>query len=312
MSRALALAALLSGLLSGQENWRAAIARQSWDPLDRRYAEETIAALQRLKSTRGLLAFVKRHGIDLVVEAPGGALPENALGCYVDDERRIYMNKEDLMKGVQELRRKGTPEDAIPGVLAWKFLPTVVHEIRHGLTRQRLRERGLNVRLSPLESETISFLEEAVVFREEVQARPKLWADHSEILEVEESTGHLLQALDKDVGEVKVMVGNLYGGKASILDTPREGLVAEYRRRLDVVLARADELLRLDASELGDSAVAADFEDFAWSLAEAIHLYREMLAVLESPDAYARYRRFYQEELAAVARVAQTARRVSR
>lgn len=283
--------------------WKRALreqaAKQSFEPLFRDYAKETVAALGRLKGAREHLAFVKRHGIDLKVVRPDDEnLPEGAIGSYVEKDRTMYISEDELMSGVRELRDAGAPEERIPGIMAWKFLTTVIHEIRHAITRRRMFERtGLRVRMNPLEAEYLSFLDEARVFREAASARPELWADPSRILEVERTSGRVLQELDRNVDSLKEMVRDLYEGKPSVLETPREKLLERYRRLRAGLEAKAEALLASDPQSIQDPEVKADLAEYAWTVAESLELYREILAVLADPAAFEKYRKFYADEL---------------
>ncbi|MBI4425709.1 MAG: hypothetical protein HY554_18405 [Elusimicrobia bacterium] len=304
------LAALaFAGPQGPAKSWRDVISRQAaehtWDGLDRAFASEAVRALGALASTREHLAFVKRRGIDLLVVSVGDKLPEGAMGSYVDADRAMYINEADLMSGAKELRASGTPEPEVPRVLAWKFLPTIVHEIRHGITRQRARERaGLNVRMNPLESEFISFLDEIRVLREALRARPELWADRSRVLEIEKGSAILLRAVDKDVGALKALVRGVddYASKPVILEAKRETLVDEYRRRRRTLVDAADQLLQADTGRIKDPDVRADLAEYALSVADALNFYNDVLGVLEKPAAHAKLRDFYAAELRAMER----------
>ena len=131
---------------AGEPSWKKALRAQaalhSWDPLDGRFAQETVAALQRLRSTAEHLRFVKASGIDLKVVEPNEKLPASAIGSYVEEEKTMYINQDELMKGADELRRQGAPEEGIPEILAWKFLQTTVHEIRHAIDGNLCRCTG--------------------------------------------------------------------------------------------------------------------------------------------------------------------------
>lgn len=289
--------------------WKKALREQaalhSWDPLDGRFAQETVRALESLSSTREHLRFVKAHRIDLKVVTPNQKLPETAIGSYVEADRTMYINEDELMKGAGELRRQEAPEDAIPAILAWKFLQTVVHEIRHAITRQRIREQvGVDLRLNPLEGEYISFLDEARVFREAVRARPELWSDPTRILEVEKTAGQVLERLDRGVPALERFIDELYEGKPALLREPREKLIEEYARRKGTLEKDADELLKTDLRTITDQETREDLSEVAYSVAEGILLYKQMLVVLKTPSQYAKLKAFYRRELDTLAKAA--------
>lgn len=299
---------LLAAPAAGAEpSWKGVIEAQAkkhtWDPHDRRFAAEVVAALGQLETAREHLAFLKRHKIDLKVVPPGDRLPEGAIGSYVDADRSMYINEDELMSGAGELRRLGAAEEDLPAILAWKFLHTVIHEIRHAMTRQRMREKtGLNVRLNPLEGEFISFIDQARVFREAAGSKPNLWSDPSRILEVERTSGRVLQEAGADVEALKRFVTELYEGKPSLLETPREKLVAEYRERKGELLEEAKALLGTDTGAIRDPEIRADLAEYAADVADGILLYKEMLAVLEDKGKHEKLTGFYRRELDALTR----------
>ncbi|MBI5201850.1 MAG: hypothetical protein HY925_09720 [Elusimicrobia bacterium] len=293
--------------LAQEPAWKKALREQaelhSWDPLDGRFAKETVLALERLQSTREHLRFVKANGIDLKVVEPNAKLPATAIGSYVEADRTMYINQDELMKGADELRRQEAPEEAIPGILAWKFLTTTVHEIRHAITRGRLRERvGVDLKLNPLEGEYLSFLDEARVFREAGRVRPELWSDPSRILEVERTSGRVLQEAARGVAALQAYVDEQYQGKPALLKEPKEKLIEEYARRKASLEKDADELLKTDLSAASDEETRADLIEVAYSVADGIVLYKQMLSILRSPERYEKLRTFYRTELDALAR----------
>lgn len=308
------LTLLVAAAPAGEPEWKRVLRQQAelhtFDPLKREFSAATVAALQRLSSTREHLGFVKAHGIDLRVVAPGDKMPEGAIGSYVHDDRSMYINEDELMSGVRELRDQGAPEERIPEIIAWKFLPVTVHEIRHAITRQRLkRKTGLDLRLNPIEGEYLSFLDEARVLKEALKARPELWGDPSRILEVERSQAHVMEKLNRDVKELKELVDLLYRGKPSILGTPRVELIARYRGLRAELERHADELLATDVASIKDADLRADLGETALEVADGLLLYRQMLSALESDGSYEKLRRFYESELAALTRALEPGRK---
>ena len=313
MSWLLAVLWLAAPVSADEPAWKKALREQaalhSWDPLDGRFAQETVRALETLASTREHLRFVKAQRIDLKVVEPNEKLPGTAIGSYVEADRTMYINEDELMKGADELRRREAPEDSIPGILAWKFLQTTVHEIRHAITRQKIRDQvGVDLKLNPLEGEYISFLDEARVFREAVRVKPDLWSDPSRILEVERTSGEVLRALDRGVPAFEEYVDGLYDGKPSLLREPRDKLLEEYVRRKVVLEKDADELLKTDMSSVTDEETRDDLAEVAYTIADGILLYKQMLVVLKSPGQYAKLRSFYRSELDALAKAAKKPR----
>lgn len=305
------LAALLVAATasSGEPSWKKALREQaalhSWDPLDGRFARETVAALQRLRSTSDHLRFVKARGIDLKVVEPNEKLWATAIGSYVEEDKTMYINQDELMKGAGELRRQGAREEALPEILAWKFLQTTVHEIRHAMTRDRLRRQlGIDLKLNPLEGEYISFLDEARVFREAVRVRPELWSDPSRILEVERTAGRVLEELDRGVPALQALVDGMYDGKPSIVREPRDKLIAEYERRRALLEREADELLKTDLGTVTDEDTREDLAEVAYTVADGIVLYKQMLAVLKDPLRYEKLKGFYRREVDILAKAA--------
>ncbi|MBI4348144.1 MAG: hypothetical protein HY553_14990 [Elusimicrobia bacterium] len=311
------LAALLAApvpVSAGEPSWKKALREQaalhSWDPLDGRFANETVAALQRLRSAAEHLRFVKARGIDLKVTEPNERLPATAIGSYIEEENAMYINQDELMKGAGELRRQGAPEEAIPEILAWKFLPTTIHEIRHAMTRDRIRRQlGIDLKLNPLEGEYISFLDEARVFREAVRVRPELWSDPSRILEVERTAGRILEELDRGVPALQAMVDAMYDGKPSLLREPRDKLIEEYERRRASLEKDADELLKTDLRTITDADTREDLAEVAYTVADGIVLYKQMLGILKSPARYEQLQGFYRREVESLGKAAAKTKR---
>lgn len=286
------------------QDWRAVIREQArwhgWEKFHPEFTKEAVAALGALSSTKEHYAFVLKHGIDLQIREPGDKVTAGALGSYADEDRTMYINKEFLLQGVRELRVKGAAEDEIPNILAWKALHVIVHEIRHGMTNQGLREEaGLNFRAKPIENEYISFFDQLRAVHEILRVRPELWQDDSRILEMERDLGVLLQALNRDIKSLKEFVAAQpgYHGKDVILKTKRSALLREYRGLRRELRASWADFTASTPDEIVDAEIEKDLEHTAMMTARSLRFYNEVIAVLEDESAFRRIRSYYGKEL---------------
>ena len=113
-----------------------------------------------------------------------------------------------------------------------------------------------------------------------------------------------MKALDRGVEELKSYIDGLYEGKPALLREPRDKLIEEYLRRRVSLEKDADELLKTDLRTITDEDTREDLSEVAYSVAEGILLYKQMLVVLRTPAQYARLKTFYQSELDALAKAA--------
>jgi len=211
------------------------------------YLKSLVVLLSNLDTTNEHFRFVKSEDIDLKVVMPGLKVPERTLGLYIDRESSMYLNRAMLLKGAEELKRKGTPTDEIPKILAWKTLHIVVHEIRHGMNaRGIIAKKGFRFPVSYIEDEYIAFIDQMATIHEVLLVRPELW-NIDKILDIEKNVAILLQAQKRSVGGLKALVRAQprYAKKPAVL-SGQSAVLAEVRRRED----RFDGLLRKHRREL--------------------------------------------------------------
>ena len=226
----------------------ASAADSDWPAMSTAYLKSLVNLLSGLETTGDHFRFVKNEDINLKVVLPGLKVPEKTLGLYIDRERSMYLNREMLLDGVEELRRKGLPEREIPSILAWKTLHIVVHEIRHGMNaRGLLAKKGVRFPVSYIEDEYIAFIDQMATIHEVLRVRPDLW-DLDKILDIEKNVAVLLQAQKQSIAGLKRLVKAQprYANKPSVIDLGRIGLLADVRRREE----RFDGLLRKHREEI--------------------------------------------------------------
>lgn len=283
----------------------AGTAEPGWDAMSTAYLKSLVNLLAGLETTRDHFDFVKREDIDLKVVMPGLKIPEKTLGLYIDRERSMYLNREMLLDGVGELRRKSVPEIDIPAILAWKTLHIVVHEIRHGMNaRGLIARKGFRFPVSYIEDEYISFIDQMATIHEVLVARPDLW-DYDKILDIEKNVAVLLQAQKQSIEGLKRLVKAQprYATKPSVLKLGHAGLLADVRRREDrfegLLNKHRDEIRRKYKDPVeADERIRIAMEKYAPTLRD-LHDGR---VLLEDPAKYEALRDFIGAEMGKVER----------
>lgn len=292
----LALALAVGVMLSAP---RPISARMDWDALSPLYIKSLVVILSTLDTTRDHFLFVKKEDIDLKVIMPGDRMQATTLGLYVDRENSMFLNRSMLLKGAEELRRKGTPDSVIPEILAWKTIHIVVHEIRHGMNSQGLiAKKGVYFPLTYIEDEYIAFIDQMATIHEVLVVRPELW-EIERILDIEKNVAVLIEAQQRSVDGLKALVRAQprYAQKPAVL-SGNAGILADVRRREEEFEELLRGHLRAIRREYPDPAEFAEhrkdaLEQYAPTL-EDLRLGREFL---EDSRKYKALRSFVRREL---------------
>lgn len=302
MNARTAAAALALGTL-----WASGVRALEWETLDREFCRAAVAALRRLDASREHAAFALRERIDLVIAPRGKGFSADALGSYDARQRRMYLDKKTLLAGAEELSAMGLRPEEVSEALAWKMLPTLVHELGHGMIGRKLQdELRVPFNMPVLEDEMLSFFDEVLVLHDSFAARPELWHPGM-ILDIEEDQAALLQAWRRRTEDLQESVRRAYPKRFSVLEAEDswlwswnasetlrdEKLLAEVRAlRRRVAAAPPGEIPEADRKlrELRES------ERTARNLLEEDRRIRRVLA---DPVLLGRLRAFYRRELAA-------------
>lgn len=235
--------------------------------------------------------------VDLRFPGGGEGFGEHTLAIY--NEGLVRVNRRWLAQGGAALEARGVPYAKVPEVLAWKALPVLVHELRHGIT-----EVEMKAELGRVCSDYI-YEDEVVAFRDQVSAVKyllslRLPAFHDAIfVETDRASANILEAWEAGPGAFIGGIRDSYPGKLSALDTPREEL-AETSRSL---LAEAREKLALwrGKDPKARAALVAEFgPDPLARLKERLRHEEDCAAVFGAPELYGRWVRFFSERLDAV------------
>lgn len=223
-------------------------------------------------------------------------IPEDALGAYDFTADRMIIDEVRLLDGAEELLDKGFSRGEAADILAWKMLPTVVHEITHAMTHHDMVELfGGPMVLPFVEEEVLAFFDMVLVLREMFEKRPVLW-DRKMILDIERTNASVLRAWKKDTSVLERMVAASYPDLSPLAGTPRKDLLAA--AELDSVAAedRVRELRGL----LEDEAAAGHRDRILRLLRQAESLRvrrRKTVEVLADEGSYKRLKSYYKARL---------------
>jgi len=294
---ALALAVLLSVPALAQDPYDAPAFHRS-------FVLETAKVLKTLKQTRAQAAFIEEKGIDLFVVSTGPVLPEFALAGYDLDRRRIFVNRVRLADSARQLEAAGLAPARIAEAAAWKWIPVVAHEIRHGMVKSRLRDKGIDFPQGTLEDEMIAFFDTVRVLQASLDGRPDLWTD-DRLIAFDFDSGILLKEWRRSPSAVKELVAPRYPKAPSVLDMPRERMAALLKEGWDAYAKTLTQVDRYYAAAktmkdpmrrqeaLADPEAKATREDSVAMLGRA----RRSRIAIETTQGYERIRSFYRDEL---------------
>ncbi|MEK7858595.1 MAG: hypothetical protein AAB320_05575 [Elusimicrobiota bacterium] len=244
---------------------------QEWPEFSKDYHRQVISLLRRLPATRRHAAFILDSRVALEVTDNPTKVDDHVQAVYDMVERRISIDEVRLLEGAEELIDQGAPRALVAEILAWKTLPTIVHEITHAMShRDQERLLGGRFLFGCLESELLSFYDELLVQHELYKERPDLWR-RDKILKIERSYGEMLLSWRRGQGELDAQVRAMYGEAPSLLSAPKEELVAGVARRILVLEGSLAELRGLRREAEGalrrDEVVRRDFQRLAEAIA---------------------------------------------
>lgn len=279
---------------------------QEWGELSRDYSRLVVALLETLPSTRRHAAFLLEKRIDLTVTDSPTHVDDNILGAYDFVERRIYVDEVRLLNGAEELLNQGVPRKDAAEILAWKTLPTIVHEATHAMTHHAVeRGAGRRLLLYVLEDELLAFYDELLALHELLRRRPGLWRE-DRILSIERSYGDILRDWNKGGLALERRVMRLYDGVDPLLTTPLPDLLGRLDGDIRELKETLEDLRRL--ARQGDEHAVLEREALARrtfrSLAEMVRYAQAKLELnsqareaLSEPKSYRRLKDFYRAEL---------------
>lgn len=252
--------------------------------------------LSGLKSAQAHSRFIRKRGtVSLTIADPGEELRERTAALYVNGE--VYVNRIELVLNALSLENRGVPRVETPRLLAWKMMPLLVHEIRHGITEEELRTKaGANCPMASLEDERVAFFDQIRVAQEIIGRKPRLW-DDALLIPEDVETGSLLAAWSGHPDGLERYVEEIYVGKDSVLASSRTALLAKH----EGLLAELKSLLRksreLRGSRSGGEKTSDErrLERYARNSAACVKM-------LKSPREFKAYQAYYRARLKTIDR----------
>lgn len=280
------------GLLLGCLLFAAPAGAQEWVDFNRRYMETVVALLKRLPSTRAHWAFVARTKLPLRVSDDIHRVDDHMVASYDPVGKDIHIDEVRLIQEAEGLTDQGVSTGTAAEVLAWKSLPTVVHEITHAINDEGVRKAaGGEFLFKELEDEVVAFYDGLLALFDMIQEKPELWSGER-ILDIDRVEADYLKEWLKGADDLEETVESVYPRNTRLLKTEPERLIAlldaELERDLDILA-----LLRsgrpYSSSRFASAAEAA--RHF-----ERVHAMRRATrAVLADPARLARVRAYYKD-----------------
>lgn len=284
----------------------ATAAAQEWKDFNRTYMETVVGLLKRLSSTREHWAFLARTKLDLEVTDNPAHVDDSIVGAYDMIERRMYLDEVRLLEGAEQMMDAGASAKTTAEVLAWKSLPTIVHELTHAKNHEALRRLvGGPVSFPSVEDEQVAFYEGCLALFELFEERPELW-DKGRILDFEKINADILKAWLAGPGVLDRVVAATYEGRPVLFKETSKELLLRVDRRIES-LRRSIASMRAAQSagqtrgpEMAGMVRGRD-KDLPGALRYAEGALASQLStrkVLADPEALERLRAFYRESLA--------------
>jgi len=265
-----------------------------WAPYEDSFLETSAKLLSGLYTTKAHFKFIRRNHVGLKVVPPGGALGKDAIAANDKDAGAMLINKIRLIDGVRELKSKGVSDQRIGAVLAWKTIPTIIHELRHAMVNEELERKGIYFERTVIEEEWICFLDMMRVMTEAMGKRPDLWRRNM-ILDIEKSNAVVLRSLDRDTRTFKRLVAQNYEDLPSILTGKRSWFVAKTKKTI-AELSESEQGLREVLADAGPRrAEAQKSMERSKSLR---HGFEDDLRILVDDERYKQLVGYYRKKLA--------------
>jgi len=250
-------------------------------------------------------AFLDRKKVDLRIEDRSGPSGRKVRGSYDGSLNVMFLDKGFLLRSARQVSRKVKGDKAVADVLAWKMMPTLAHELSHGMVHEKLDAvLGIPFWYVFLEDEILAYADEGAALRELFRKRGELW-EKGMILDTEVYALSLVRAWDRGMPSVERLAKKRYKNRESVFTASRIELVRESQERIrkaEEGLARVPEDKRYFSQLIKDGSptAAAKLE----KVREAERVYRRIqdkekrrLAVWSSAERFERLRKFYRKEI---------------
>ncbi|MBI3297690.1 MAG: hypothetical protein HYZ75_05970 [Elusimicrobia bacterium] len=239
-----------------------------------------------------------RPRVDLRFPAPGDGFSEHTVAIY--EEGLVRVNRRWLAAGGAALEAKGVPYARVPEILAWKALPVLVHELRHGINSVEMRaELGRVCDNFIVEEEAVAYRDQTAALKA-LLARGKPAFHEALYVDADRVSFSVLRAWDAGPGEFMEDVRARNEGKLSALTSTRAelleaaaSLLDDSRANLAAWRSKDPEARARLLKELGPNAEARS--------AELVRHNEDCAAIFSDPELYGRWRRFFSERVEAFA-----------
>lgn len=240
-----------------------------------------------------------RPRVDLRFPAPSDGFSEYTIATY--DEGLIRVNRRWLAAGGAALEAKGVPYSHVPELMAWKALPILVHEVRHGITAEEMRlELGRVCDNFIVEEEAVAYRDEAAGLRSLLARGLPAFHDALYVAAADDVTADVLR--DWNGGPEVFMAGvrARNPGKLSALTSTRAELLETAqglldRRRADLAAWRSKDPAARRA------LIETRGPDAGKRLEALVRHNQDCVAIFQDVELYGRWRRFFSERVEAFA-----------
>jgi hypothetical protein len=221
-------------------------------------------------------------------------------------ERRMYLDEVRLMEGAEQMMDAGASAKTTAEVLAWKSLPTIVHELTHAKNHEALRRlAGGPVSFPNVEDEQVAFYEGCLALFEMFDERPELW-DKGRILDFEKVNADILKAWLAGPGVLDEVVAQTYEGRPVLLEEKPAVLLARVDRRIESLrrsirsMREVQRIVETGGPEMAGLARrrVADLPGSLRYAEGALASQRSTREALADPETLERLRGFYRASLA--------------
>ena len=237
-----------------------------------------------------------RPRVELRFPAPGFNMGENTIAIY--EEGLVRVNRRWLAAAGAALEAKGVPYERVPEILAWKALPVLVHELRHGINAEEMQAELGKV------CDNFIVEEEAVAFRDEVAALKPLLAihplafHHALFTDIDQELANILASWDAGPAKFLADIAASYPGKLSAMKSSRQELLAASK---ELLADRSADLAAWRSKDPKERArlVAERGPEAGRRLKELTLHNRACVDIFSDEELYGRWRRFFSERIEA-------------
>ncbi|MBI5596754.1 MAG: hypothetical protein HY928_11745 [Elusimicrobia bacterium] len=303
MSPNLALAALLLAAAPaaaadepGPEDVTAYLARRT--DLGPKFSAAWRRMLKTQPGLRESYRFVEsQQRVDLRFPGGGEGFGEATIAIY--NEGLVRINRRWLGKGGAALEAKGVPYAKVPEILAWKALPVLVHELRHGITEGEMQaELGKVCGDYVVEDEVVAFRDQVAAIKYLLSLRLPAFHD-ALFVDTDHASASILQSWELGPDAYLQDIRERYDRKLSAMTTPRAELLEASRTLIEE--ARGNLALWRGKDPAARAQLKAEFgPDPLPRLKERMRHEEDCLAVFSDDELYERWVRFFSERVEAV------------